>query len=164
MRASPGVETLDDMLLGRLAPVAARVGVSFLPALVCGPAQGYGWHIGVDPDLDERSRGESRREVLDAIESEADRRGLSLSFAQVLDEEVELRGLPAKRGRLTSRNVPVARLDVRWRSMEEYFAQMPRRRRRTIRRESRRNADAGVSIGMRASCAGLQDRVLELLE
>ena len=37
---APGVETLDDLVLGRLRPGAARVGISLLPALVCGTPQG----------------------------------------------------------------------------------------------------------------------------
>lgn len=143
---SPAVETLDDLLLGRLRPAAARFGLGFLPALVCGPAQGYGWHIGTDTRLGAADRDRLRRLVLGALETEADRRRLSLAFPQVLDEQRELRALLAERGYLSSRNVPVAALDVRWRSLEEYFKSLPAKRRREFRRERRRNEAAGASI------------------
>ena len=85
VEASPGVETLDDLLLGRLRATASRLGISFLPALVCGPVQGYGWHIGIDPRLDIAAQDSIRVGMLNAIEAEADQRGLQLSFVQTLD-------------------------------------------------------------------------------
>jgi predicted N-acyltransferase len=125
---------------------------------------GYGWHIGVSRELDPPDRLQCLEQVLAAIEGEADRLGLSLSFAQVLDEEVELCSLLVERGYLTSRNVPIASLDVRWSSMDEYFHSLPRRHRKTFRRESRRNAEAGVTIQIQKSCSGLEERLLELLD
>ena len=164
MRSSAGVGTLDDVLLGRLRSKAARVGFSFLPALVCGPAQGYGWHIGVDPALDPAARGQVLRRMLDAIEAEADRLALPLSFLQVLDEETDLRALLSARRYLASENVPVAVLDVPWKSLDEYFESLPRRYRKKFRRESRRNIEAGCTTEILGSCAELHQRLMELLD
>jgi predicted N-acyltransferase len=141
------VETLDHLLLGRLHWFADIAGISFLPALVCGPpVPGYGWHIGVDMDLNKRDRNVAYKEMLDAIETEADHLGVALSFALVLNSEHELCDLLASRGYMSSRNIPAAIMDVSWSSMDEYFARLPNKRRREFRRQRRRNLDAGVRI------------------
>lgn len=160
---SPGVETLDDMLLGRLRPAASSLGISFLPALVCGPAQGYGWHIGINPRLDVGAEAQIRREMLDAIEAEADRRGLPLSLTQTLDDEPELRALLEERGYLRGRNVPIAWMDVPWRSIDDYFASLPAKSRREAKRECRRNIKSGTRIELLESCEGFEERFLDLL-
>src|SRR5262245_9586252 len=46
-----GVESLDDMIYGRMAAVARRLRLSALPALVCGAPLGYGWHVGLEAGL-----------------------------------------------------------------------------------------------------------------
>ena len=42
MHATDAIETIDHVLLGRLRPLAARLGISFLPALVAAPLRGFG--------------------------------------------------------------------------------------------------------------------------
>ena len=59
------VETIDDMIFGRLVAAARRLRWSFLPAFVCGPAFGYGWHIGVDPARGAEAAPAPRRRKLD---------------------------------------------------------------------------------------------------
>jgi len=164
LKASPGIETLDDLLFGRLHGAALRLGCSFLPALICGPAQGYGWHIGTDPRLPADERDRLRRRVLDAVEEEADRRRLPLAFAHALDEQCELQALLEERRYLRSRNVPIALMDVRWASLADYFNSLPAKRRREFRRERRRNADAGVEIEALGGTRAPADRVYELLQ
>ncbi len=161
---SPAAETLDDMLLGRLRPQAARWGVSFLPALVCGPASGYGWHFGFAPGLAAADIDRLRAELLDAMEAEADRRGLLLSFVQTLDREAELRELLVQRGYLTSWNVPVAVMDVPWNSMDDYWAHLPAKRRREARRERRRNREGGTAVDISVSSPAEDARCRELLD
>lgn len=161
---SPLVESLDDMLLGRLKRFVTGLGVSFLPALVCGPPQGYGWHIGVDAGLDPADQDRIRRQVLDAMEAEADRRGLPLSFALVLDEEMALCALLDERHYLVCRNVPVAVMEVPWGSIDEYFALLPAKRRHEFRRQRRRNHEAGAWVELLAGGAGLDERFLTLLD
>ena len=164
VEANAKVETLDDLLLGRLRAPATRLGLSFQPALVCGPAQGYGWHIGVDPRLNPAARDAARREMVAALEAEADRRGLPLAFPQVLDEQPELVDLLVERGYLASRNVPIATLDLCWPTLEDYFKSLPSKRRREFRRERRRNLDAGVVIEPADPCEDAPSRLHALLE
>jgi hypothetical protein len=87
------METLDDMLLGRLRRPARRIGLGFLPAIVCGPVMGYGWHIGVSPELNSADAHKARQQLLDAIEAEARTLRLQAAFVHILDEEAELKKL-----------------------------------------------------------------------
>lgn len=158
------IETLDDLFFGRLVRAARLLGLSFLPAVVCGPLLGYGWHIGVRPGAGEAAADEARRRILDAMESEADARGLRLTFAHLLDDEGELTGLLTKRGYLRCRNAPVAVLDVKWRSFDEYTADLPPRRRREFKRQTNRNRDAGNVIARVESTRGVEGRLLDLID
>ena len=163
-RASREVETLDDLLFGRLAPVARMLRLSFLPAVVCGPAVGYGWHIGVDPGLSSGDAHEARRLVLDAIEAEARRLGLRVSFIHVLGVERELKDLLEARGYLGCRNTPVGVLDVRWNTFDDYLAELPRKRRGEFRRQINRNTEGGTVIEATGRVLGAEDRLLALLD
>lgn len=161
---SRGLETLDELLLGRFTRIARCAGVGFLPALVCGPAQGYGWHIGVSEWLDIALQDRVRRIILNAMEKEADARGLVLSFALVLDNETALRTLLVGRCYLASRNMPVAVLDIPWNTFEAYLDHLPRRRRREFQRQHRRNHEAGTRIELLDAENNLDASFLALLD
>jgi predicted N-acyltransferase len=163
-RQSPRSETLDDLLWGRLRGAATRAGASFLPALVCGPARGYGWHIGVRVGLHMHHQQAVRRRILDAMEEEADRRGLPLSFTLVLGQETELRALLGERGYFVTRNMPIAVLDVPWVSMEEYLRHLPRKRRLEYQRQQRRNHEAGTRFEILDKNEEWDHRFLTLLD
>jgi predicted N-acyltransferase len=158
------VETLDDLIFGRLAAMTRRLGWSFLPAFVCGPAFGYGWHIGVDSTLGQEEAMTVRRLLLDALEAEAAARGLQLSFAEVSDQEGELQTLLRERRYLRSRNVPVAALDLRWPSFDDYLEALPAKSRREFRRQINRNRNAGVVVERVDSVTGLEERLSELVD
>lgn len=163
-QAHSGVETLDDLLLGRVRAAANRVGFTFLPSLVCGPTQGYGWHVGIDPRIRMGERGAIREAILDSIEAEADRRRLPLSFVQVLDSESELRATLSDRGYGFVENVPIAWMDAHWPSLQAYFEHLPSKRRREYQREQRRNIEDGTQIEIIRSCQGSEERLFGLLE
>ncbi len=46
------VEDLDDRLFGRVKPLALRLGISFMPTMVCGTLWGCGDHLAVEPGAD----------------------------------------------------------------------------------------------------------------
>ena len=158
------VETLDDLIFGRFVTAARRLGWSFLPAFVCGPALGYGWHVGVDPTLSGEEALNARRRMLDAMEAEADSRNLQLTFAGVSDEERELKALLDERRYLKSRNVPAAVLDLPWPSFDEYLQALPGRNRREFKRQIHRNQNAGVVVELVESPGELENRFLELID
>jgi predicted N-acyltransferase len=140
------VETLDDADFGRAAPLARRVGASLQPALVCGPSVGYGWQVGVHPDLTPEAADAARERILEAAEAEARRQGVTVAVPYVLENQRALRRLLERRGYLACRNTPVALLDVAWRSYDEYLGGRPRRMRATIRHQATRSADAGAVV------------------
>jgi predicted N-acyltransferase len=123
-------------LLGPLTPLGRMLGVSCLPALVCGPYRGQGGFL----------LGPARAAVLEEVEALAAERRLPAVFTHVPDEDGELRELLLSRGyhRTTAR--PVARLDLRWDSFEEYVASLRRGARSAVRGEIRRCREAGVAI------------------
>ena len=162
--ATTDAETLDDMLFGRLARPARSFGLSFLPAFICGPALGYGWHIGVDQRLSSADQDMVRGMVLDAIEAESRNLGLQLHFVHLLDTENTLQNLLRERGYLRCRNAPVAVLDVNWDSFEDYLSDLPARRRREFRRQIRRNREAGNAISLVESVPDDESRLLELVD
>jgi predicted N-acyltransferase len=140
------VETVDDAVFGRAAPLARRAGASLLPALVCGPSVGYGWHVGVHPGLTPDAADAARERILEAAEVEARRQGIGVAVPYVLEHQHALRRLLERRGYLGCRNTPVAVLDVAWRSYDEYLGGLPKRMRRTIRHQATRSADAGAVV------------------
>jgi len=156
-------ENLDDIFFGRLKPYARAAGLSFLPAFVCGPVLGYGWHIGVHPDLPATGLA-SLNLLLDAMELEARARRLSLAFPQVLDEEDQLKGVLAARHYLSCVNVPVAVLDLPWPTFDAYFAHLPGRTRHEFRRQINRHRDSGAVTGSTHPATPDDAHLLNLLD
>jgi predicted N-acyltransferase len=158
------VETLDDLFFGRLEPAARAMHLTFLPALVCGPALGYGWHIGVDPALGPDDASEARRLVLDAIEGEARKLRLRLSFVHLLGDERELKELLEERGFLGCRNVPVGVLDLRWSTFDDYLSDLPGKSRVEFRRQIKRNSEGGTDIAITDVAPEAEERLSGLLD
>jgi predicted N-acyltransferase len=140
------------------------VGLTFLPALVCGPVLGYGWHIGIDPTLSRGAADAARCAILDAMEIAAVTRDVELSFAHVMDAERELMILLAARGYLRCANVPVGVLDVCWDSFDAYLDRFPSKARREFRRQINRNREDGTVIERRVAAPDDEPRLLELLD
>jgi predicted N-acyltransferase len=162
--ASDDVETLDHMIYGRAATAAHALRLSVMPALVCGPALGYGWHIGLDAALEPVERQRVRAAMIDAMESAARDRGLDLSFVHLMDRERELARQLRERGYLRCANVPVAVLDVRWATFDAYLDDLPQRTRSEFRRQMKHNRSAGTSIDIAATTRTYDRRALELFD
>jgi predicted N-acyltransferase len=162
--ASNHVETLDHMIYGRAAGAARALRLSVMPALVCGPALGYGWHIGLDDALEPVARQRVRASMIDAMESAARDRGLELSFVHLMDRESELAGQLRQRGYLRCANVPVAVLDVRWATFDAYLDDLPQRTRSEFRRQMKHNRAAGTVIDVAETMQNNDRRALELFD
>lgn len=149
MHASPQVETVDDLVFGRLQPWVSKLGPSLLPAWVCGPPFGYGRHLLIEPEADPARRLLLARLLLDAIESEAWREGRWVAFPHVVDEETELVAELRRRGYLPSTHVPLSYLDIAWGSFDEYLSHLntvTRGARKDIRRQINRFYKSGAEI------------------
>jgi predicted N-acyltransferase len=158
------IETLDDLIFGRLASSFRALGMSYLPALVCGPLLGYGWHIGAHCSLSSVEAGEIRQRLLDAIAREADGRRLTLAFVHVLDEDRQLQSLLTTNGYLRCRNIPVASLDLKWPSFEAYLMSLPSKRRREFQRQTNRYREAGNELVCLGDPVAIESRLLQLLD
>ena len=161
---SNDVETLDHMIYGRAANLATALRFSFLPALVCGPRLGYGWHIGIDPALTAAHRDRVRTIMIDAMETAARQRSLELSFAHVMDHERELEQLLRARQYLRCSNVPVSVLDIRWPTFDAYLDHLSKRTRSEFRRQIRHNRAAGTVVDVPAATRGHDAQVLDLFD
>lgn len=158
------IETLDDLIFGRLTETVQALGVSYLPAIVCGPLLGYGWHVGLHHALSDQEAAEACRAVLDAIAAEADARGLPLAFVHVLDDESHLDAFLNSDGYLRCRNIPVAVLDITSASFEQYLASVPGKRRREFQRQINRYRDGGSEIIRLDDPVAAEARLLALLD
>jgi Acetyltransferase (GNAT) domain len=140
-------------LLGRLAPLARRLRLSLLPALVCAPYRGHMGHL---PCRD-------RAALLDYVEALADRLGLPIHFPRVLDEDEEFCRLLIARGYNRTAHEPVAMIDVVWDSSDDYLASLRRSARSNAKTELRRNRIAGVSICEIDDVASSAERIHQLV-
>jgi predicted N-acyltransferase len=158
------IETLDDMIFGRVKRWAQKLGLNYLPAMMCGPLLGYGWHIGVDLALSADDAERARTLLLDAMEAEAGSRGLGIGFANILEGEADLQSSLAARDYLRCGNVPVAVLDIEWSSFDDYLAHLPRKTRKEFRRQINRHSESGaVTTGAEVSQSD-ERRLLALLD
>jgi predicted N-acyltransferase len=158
------VETLDDMVYGRMAGVARRLRLSTLPALVCGAPLGYGWHVGLDVRLAQADRHRVCASMIDAMEGVARQRRLNLNFVHLMQHERELAEALQTRDYLQHVNVPVAVLDIGWTSFDAYLDHLPPRTRSEFRRQIKHNRAAGTTVDLVASMAPHDREVLSLFD
>lgn len=145
---------LDQKLLGPLRGPAAALGLSFLPALICGLPMGTTRRLFVSKQLPAEERGRITLRLLGAIEEEARAAGLPVIFPDLVGGyEPELMRLLAERGYGRTFLTPRAFLDVEWSSFDGYLAAL-RARDRSYRWQAKRQIE-------RAKQAGIEIRVLE---
>ena len=161
------VETIDDMLFGRLRPIADALGLSRLPAFVCGPLHSYGWHAEADHRLDPQRRAAVRPALLDAIEAEARAEGLHPTFTNVLDQQTALVQLLQQRGYLRFSHIPLNYLDVQWSSFDEYLNHLntiTHGAKKDVRRHISKNLKGSTRIEIADRPGLIGARLHELLE
>ena len=142
-------DLLNGYLLGRLEKIAGAFGISFKPALLCGPVRGNSDHVLVKQDLPQQQRIAYIRLLIETIESEAKKRQLSLFFTNVSEKESELRQeLQARKYNLTVVH-PKNRLEIKWLSFAEYLSDrqtISKKNSGTFRHQIKKNREDGVSI------------------
>jgi len=158
---SNAVYTQDDIIFGRFKRLVARFHFSMLPLLICGPLRGYGQHFILDAKLTPLQRETVFRVLLDAIEKEAKRLMLSISFNNVLDDEDEMVQLLKERNYGLTVNFPMNYMDITWESFREYKKMISKRK---LVHEINRNRREGVTIRKLGTVEDCEDRLYELLE
>ena len=161
------VQTLDDVLYGRLKTPASRLGGSFLPALSCSPIRGLGSPLLLDGDLADQARGDVMAELLDALERMTEPQRLALCFLNVPEDEVDLRRMLRDRGYNAALALPTFYIDVKWPSFDAYVADIKRVSKnmaRNVTKEINRNRKAGVRIERLDDVTAHRDRLYELAD
>jgi predicted N-acyltransferase len=161
------VETLDDMVFGRLRPAAGRLGLSLHPAWVCAAPHGFGSHLLIDRTLPAEHRSRLLVALLDAIETEARDRKIPAAMPHVLESEADLASRLMARGWLRSTHVPINYLDVCWPSFDDYLSHLntvTRDARKDIRRQINQNRKRGTEIHRIDDPVAYEDRLHRLLD
>jgi predicted N-acyltransferase len=128
---------------GRLKKIASLLSRLFLPRLNCGPP------LLLSNQIPEEERRHVLDRLLDAIEAEAERLGAGVSFAPVPEQERELLSALRGRGYNCTDSSPLAHLDIRWRSFEEYLrflATISRNSKRTVSEQIKGLRRSGIRI------------------
>jgi len=161
------VDTVDNVLLGRLRPFATAIGISFLPALVAGPLYSTGVHILVSPAVDARLRRRLIAQLLDALEREADAAACSLFLPGVTERETELIAALRERGYLRVAEQPIAVLDIEWESFAAYVDSLRGRNKRiwkNVKLQRNRQRRDGVEIRLVDDVAACEECLHRLLD
>ncbi len=165
-RKTRTVEDLDDLLMGRVKSLASRVGISFMPTMVCGTLWGYGDHLAVEAGTDPERRQALRNKLLDVVEAEADRNKLPLSLLFLPESDSELAAVLHRRGYSCSRHVPLTLLDIRWSSFADYAKHLDgitRKGKKNLRNQINRNRKAGTTTTVLEEVGEHAQRLHELL-
>ena len=165
-RATDEVETLDHVLFGRLRRVAAALGLSFLPALVCGLTRGAGAHPLLCPALRPGARSRVLDLIVEAVECAAARLQLRPCFGEVRANDVELASGLAARGYVAAVDTPLNVLDIETASFDDYLRQLDRitrGARKDVRRQLNQNRARGTTIVTLDDPESAADRLHELM-
>jgi predicted N-acyltransferase len=158
--------SLDDYVFRRYKKLVSKMGISFLPAFICCPLKCYGKHFLVDDKVDANEKGIIMSILLEAIEKEASRAKLPVSFTCVMDSETELIQLLNKNGYTTTSGYLLAYLDIEWSSFEGYknhVRRISKNMKGHIVKQINKNRKEGVIIKRLEGLDGYEDRLYELL-
>jgi len=160
------VEDLDDRFFGRVKPLALRLGITFMPAMVCGTLWGGGDHLAVESGTDPDHKLAVMNRLLDAVEGEACRRELPLCLMDVAEEDLDLAGLLRSRNYSCSRHIPMTLFDVRWSSFAEYTKQLgdiSANARKDLKWKINKNRKSGTTISILENVNEHTERLHELM-
>jgi len=162
--AQRAVHDLDSQAWGRRRRVARVAGLSFLPALVCGPVGAWGQHLLLDV-CDDEERATVARQLLAAIEELARTRELCVGFPEVADNERALGKTLAARGYLETLSAPQATMDIRWSDFAGYRQHLKEVRGSSglARKEMNRFRKRGLTVSRIRGAEELDPRLHELL-
>jgi predicted N-acyltransferase len=162
----PIIGDFDHIGFGRLKPLAHKLGISFMPLLVCGPLYAYGEHILLEDNADRQNAPIIMNSIVDRIEKIATASGLSLAFTNIVEGEHELMQQLTQRRFVCVNDLPLAALDINWDDFDGYLAflsQLGRKKRKNVNAEINRIKKSGVEIRPIENRNLRAHRILELL-
>jgi predicted N-acyltransferase len=157
---------LDYIIFGRARRMISRLGISFLPALICWPLFSFGSHLMVKEASDPEKKGDIVSQLLNVIERRQSAYKSSLIFLNVMDQESDLVRLFEERGYLRSLLPPINFLDIQWSSFSGYLDHLKgisRHSKKDIRYQMNKNRKAGVTIGQLEHIEGYEARLYRLI-
>ena len=162
----PGTwSSLDAVLFGRLAGFARRIGISAMPALVCGLDSGTSGPVLLRPALSEAAARGVAADLIDRAGSLASSRSWTVCFRSVAPSSAAA-GLFRDRGYLAAVEMPVACLELKWNAFDDYRQYMRRVRpnlAKEIRWERNRGRRRGLAIEPVQDLAGCRDEVFGVM-
>lgn len=160
------IETLDNLLFGRLKRLLSRLGLSFLPALICCPLLCHGHHLLISKEVGPEEKEIIMKGLLRTIEQIGSAKKLSIAFPNVMDHEDTLIALLKENGYHRVTHMPLSYMDIKWASFTEYLDFMKhfwRSANKAIKNEINRNRKEGVTIRPIEGLKEHEDRLYELL-
>jgi predicted N-acyltransferase len=159
---------IDSDVFGGLATYARWLGISLLPALVCGPSRGPVEHILIPKNGPQKERRVLLLQMLEAMEAITSPEGLMLCFRNVVENNGGgMAGMLYRRGYLRVLQLPMTCLKIAWTSFPEYVGYIKSRSARAahnIRQECDRAAQAGITFREIPDPSVLQDQLHGLLD
>lgn len=163
----PVIGDFDHMVLGRLKKPAHRLGLSFMPLLVCCPLYAYGRHILLSGAVEGERKQILVAAVLDHIEKEARSRSLALAFTNITSNERLLIQELEARHYLHAHDLPQSCLDIPWETFDDYLLDLKRHgkhMRDNVKKEMNRLKRKGVDIRPITDPSAVGPRLLALLD
>ncbi len=160
------IETLDNLLFGRLERLFSRLGLSFLPTLICCPLLCNGQHFLISKKVGPGERDIIMKGLLRTIEQIGSTKKLSIAFPNVMDHEDTLITSLKEKGYHRAGHMPISYIDIEWTSFSGYLDYMKhfwRGANKAIKNEINRNRKEGVTIRPIEGLKEHEDRLYELL-
>lgn len=158
-----GVSFVNTELLGQLNHYTDKLGISFVPAMICGCR---GEHLLVDKKCNLREQKAIMNTILGAILNEARKKKLPICFPYLDDNEQNLMTCLKKEGFNHTLVIPYNYVDIKWSSFEAYIKDLGKIRKnmkKSLKREINRNKKAGVRIEIEKEPGEYEDRIFELI-
>ncbi len=154
---------IDSELIGRLKKYSSKLGVSFLPALICGNA---GEHFIIDKKLSSQEHNSILKILLETITYEALKSKLPICFRYLRDDEHEVMTLLKKKGFNHTPVIPYLYIDIKWTSFDDYIKSLrkiSKNMKKSLHREINKNRKEGVRIKIEKEPGKYADRLFELI-
>lgn len=159
--------SLDGLLFGRMAAVAFKAGLSFLPATECGQALGYGSNILIRSGLAPEKVLDITDRLLVQVEERAAHESRALYLDRISDNQPELIRLLDRRGYLKTLGYPMNILTIGFSTFDDYVNSLEvfgRNSRKVVRREINKNRREGVVIEEMSDPSECESRLHDLLD
>jgi len=161
------IRSIDNILLGRLNNSKWLKNISFLPAVNCGPKNGYGTHFLFSKELKQNEINKLQNQLIDIIENIAVKHKASIYFSNITNQEIFFMQTLTKRRYYKTKGLPLNYIDIKWSSFDKFKQHLRKKypsMNKTIAREINKNRKSGIAIKELQNINNHQQRLFKLLE